>query len=319
VHHSGEDYNLATALRQGAAQMLTSWPFYLLLGLLFHPALFVMHRGLNTLGQFWIHTTLIGHVGLLEYVLNTPSHHRMHHRPPGNCNYAGVLIIWDRMFGTFVGEKKQKDYYGLAKQYKTFDPLWANFEHANRQIQFVGKKKNKTILSYFTQFFKKRAHHPFVFQPQNLFKTIHPNPETLWELPAGSSRRKRLDSQRKNAFLTTYIVLEFVCTLGMSIGLLLHAKKLENFERIGASLILMMSFSVLGRLLDGTNVALLAETTKTIVLGFIFTRGLFQPKGMPLPEWFALISQIRVVAWLVTLGAASLAFSETKKADAKVE
>ena len=50
VHHSGEDYNLATALRQGAAQMLTSWPFYLLLGLLSHPALFVMHRGLNTLG-----------------------------------------------------------------------------------------------------------------------------------------------------------------------------------------------------------------------------------------------------------------------------
>ena len=90
------------------------------------------HSGLNTLGQFWIHTTAIGDCGILEYVLNTPSHHRMHHRPPGNCNYAAILIIWDRMFETFVSEREQQRYYGLAKSHESFDPVWANVEHFRR-------------------------------------------------------------------------------------------------------------------------------------------------------------------------------------------
>ena len=317
VHHSGEDYNFATALRQGALQSFTSWPFYLLPAFLFHPALFVMHRSLNTLGQFWIHTTIIGHVGTLEYILNTPSHHRMHHRPPGNCNYAGVLIIWDRMFGTFVGEKKQKDYYGLAKQYQTFDPLWANMEHVKRQIQVVGKRKNKTLFSYFSQFFRKRAHHPFVFQPFNIFKTIHPNPNTLWNLPEGSSQRIRLESQRKHFLLTAFVVFEFLCTLGASIGLLLHAKGLTTTVRIGTALVLMLSLSVLGRLLDGTNMALFAESCRTLSLAYVFTFELFQPQGMPIPKWFALASQIRVGVWFVTLAVSVVSFSSSSKEEKK--
>eukprot|EP00300_Choanocystis_sp_HF-7_P005522 c14126_g1_i1.p1 GENE.c14126_g1_i1~~c14126_g1_i1.p1 ORF type:complete len:287 (+),score=42.24 c14126_g1_i1:44-904(+) len=104
VHHSGEDFNFLTALRQGALQQASSPLFNLPLALVFPPATFVAHNTLNTLGQYWIHTSLVGNLGPLELILNTPSHHRMHHRPPGNCNYAGVLIIWDRIFGTFVAE-----------------------------------------------------------------------------------------------------------------------------------------------------------------------------------------------------------------------
>merc|ERR1711871_1108600 len=155
VHHSGEDYNLATALRQGALQGATSWVFYLPLALFFHPGAFMGHAMLNTLGQFWIHTKEIGDCGILEYVLNTPSHHRMHHRPPGNCNYAAILIVRDRMFGTFVSEREQKQYYGLAKSHTTFDPVWANVEHFNRMI-------SDGDVSRF--FFRKRVIHPFVFQ-----------------------------------------------------------------------------------------------------------------------------------------------------------
>ena len=68
----------------------------------FHPNAFAAHAQLNTYFMFWIHTELVGRLGLLEYIINTPSAHRMHHRPPGNCNYAGALIIWDRMFDTYV-------------------------------------------------------------------------------------------------------------------------------------------------------------------------------------------------------------------------
>jgi sterol desaturase/sphingolipid hydroxylase (fatty acid hydroxylase superfamily) len=302
VHHSGEDYNLATALRQGAVQWATSWPFYLMLAFFFHPALFVLHSALNTLGQFWIHTTVIGHVGVLEYILNTPSHHRMHHRPPGNCNYAGVLIVWDRMFGTFVAEKKQMNYYGLAKQYNTFDPAWANVEHIKRQLSVVSKRKNTHICSYATQFCRKRVHHPLVFQPMNLFNTIHPNPSVLWTLPQGEPKRKKLHSVRTNACLTVYIVLQFIFTLGLSIGTLMAAKHFTTAERVVVCATLIASFSSYGRLLDGTYVGLTMETVRCVCLGIVGTMHLFQPQKLStLPDWVPLASQIHCGVWLSVL------------------
>lgn len=92
----------------GIQQPLVGWPFYLPLAVLgFHPHAFAAHAQLNTLYMFWIHTDLVGQLPLpklSEALLNTPSHHRVHHRPPGNCNYAGFLIVWDRLFGTFTPE-----------------------------------------------------------------------------------------------------------------------------------------------------------------------------------------------------------------------
>lgn len=106
VHHSGERYNLATALRQGAFQTTYSWFFYIPLAVMGLPVThFIRHNRLNTVYQFWIHTEVVGRCHwLVELVMNTASHHRLHHRPPGNCNYAGVLIIWDRLFCTFQSE-----------------------------------------------------------------------------------------------------------------------------------------------------------------------------------------------------------------------
>ena len=107
VHHSGERYNFATALRQGAFQSTYSWFFYIPLAVLGLPVThFIRHNRLNTIYQFWIHTEIIGRLPwILELIMNTASHHRLHHRPPGNCNYAGVLIIWDRLFCTFQSER----------------------------------------------------------------------------------------------------------------------------------------------------------------------------------------------------------------------
>lgn len=64
--------------------------------------------------------------------MNGPMAHRLHHRPPGNCNYAGMFIIWDRMFGTYKAEVVRKDWYGLAKQPMTFDPVKLNTNHFKR-------------------------------------------------------------------------------------------------------------------------------------------------------------------------------------------
>jgi sterol desaturase/sphingolipid hydroxylase (fatty acid hydroxylase superfamily) len=129
VHHQSEEYNLAVALRQGAFQSFFSWIFYLPLAVMgFPPALFLTCAALNTLYQFWIHTRLIGKLGPIEWVMNTPSHHRVHHgRNPEyiDRNHAGVFIVWDRLFGTFV-EEQAEPVYGVVKPLHTFSPVGAN-------------------------------------------------------------------------------------------------------------------------------------------------------------------------------------------------
>jgi alkylglycerol monooxygenase len=132
VHHQSEEYNLTTALRQGWVQAVTAQVFYWPLAVLGFPLeMYVTMSTLNTLYQFWIHTRAITTLGPLEWVLNTPSHHRVHHGSNPKYldkNYAGVLIIWDRMFGTFQREEEEP-VYGTVKPLASFNPLWANVEY----------------------------------------------------------------------------------------------------------------------------------------------------------------------------------------------
>jgi len=129
VHHQSEDYNLAVALRQSLTSSISSAPFYLPLAVIgIHPLTFVVADALITLYQFWIHTETIQRLGVFEWVFNTPSHHRVHHgiNPEYlDKNYAGALIIWDRMFGTFEPERQQV-VYGTVKPLASFNPIWAN-------------------------------------------------------------------------------------------------------------------------------------------------------------------------------------------------
>jgi sterol desaturase/sphingolipid hydroxylase (fatty acid hydroxylase superfamily) len=130
VHHSSEEYNFSVALRQSwFGQQLTEWVFFLPLALAgFSPAMFVVTITLNTLYQFFIHTRLVGRLGPLEHILNTPSHHRVHHGVNPEYvdrNYAGVFIVWDKLFGTFEPEGVEP-VYGLVKPLGSFSPLWAN-------------------------------------------------------------------------------------------------------------------------------------------------------------------------------------------------
>ena len=98
------------------------------MALFFRPSIFVVHSHLNLIYQFWIHTEVVDSVGPLEYIINTPSHHRVHHGRNPYCidkNYAGVLIIWDRIFGTFEPERRNEPIaYGLVHPIETFDPIY---------------------------------------------------------------------------------------------------------------------------------------------------------------------------------------------------
>jgi len=133
VHHQSEDYNLSVALRQSSTAFIWGFPFYLPLALMgFDPVQFVIIGGLNLLYQFWIHTEHINKLPKwFEAVLNTPSHHRVHHgRDPKyiDKNYAGVFIIWDRLFGTFKQEE-ERPHYGITTPLKSWNPVYANFAH----------------------------------------------------------------------------------------------------------------------------------------------------------------------------------------------
>ncbi len=95
------------------------------------PLVYAAAKALNTLYQFWIHTELVGHLGPVERVLNTPSHHRVHHAINPHYldrNYAGILITWDRIFGTFEPER-ERPVYGTTKPLRSLNPLWANFHY----------------------------------------------------------------------------------------------------------------------------------------------------------------------------------------------
>ncbi|XP_041372292.1 alkylglycerol monooxygenase-like [Gigantopelta aegis] len=129
VHHSSEDYNFSTALRQSILQVYTSWVFYLPMALCIPPSVFLIHAELNLIYQFWIHTQYVPYLGPLEYIINTPSAHRVHHGRNPYCidkNYAGTLIIWDRIFGTYEAESEEV-VYGLTHALGTFDPLNVQF------------------------------------------------------------------------------------------------------------------------------------------------------------------------------------------------
>ncbi len=131
VHHQSEEYNLAVALRQPWFSQVYSWLFYLPLAWLGFPALvWATCFALNLLYQFWIHTRLIHRMGPLEWLFNTPSHHRVHHGINDQYldrNYAGILILWDRLYGSFEPESDEV-LYGTRRPLRSWNPLWANIE-----------------------------------------------------------------------------------------------------------------------------------------------------------------------------------------------
>ncbi|MET6996234.1 sterol desaturase family protein [Chitinophaga defluvii] len=145
IHHSSQKYNLATALRQTWTGNFTGtflfWVWMPLLG--FHPAMVMSMQAISLIYQFWIHTEAIQKLPkAIELIFNTPSHHRVHHGSDIKYldkNHAGVLIIWDRLFGTFQ-EEEERPAYGLTKNINTYNPLliathewidiWKDIRHA---------------------------------------------------------------------------------------------------------------------------------------------------------------------------------------------
>ena len=135
VHHSSEEFNLACALRQSISNILSFGALFLIpAAILGVPEKMIQVLApLHLFAQFWYHTKHIGKLGWLEYLLVTPSQHRVHHAINPiyiDKNLAAIFSIWDRLFGTFQEElEEEPPVYGTLKPVQSWNPFWINFQH----------------------------------------------------------------------------------------------------------------------------------------------------------------------------------------------
>lgn len=252
-HHSSEDYNLAVALRQGPIQPLASRLFYLPLALVGVPySIFALMVSVNTLYQFWIHTELIGKLGPLEWIFNTPSHHRVHHGCNGRYldrNHAGIFIIWDRLFGTFVREgddEAHKPIYGTVKPLTTWNPLLASL------APFVDLK-NKVVASSGIADVVRAVFGPPEWMPLGVVAA-----------PAVQGPRTKFSTSTPPA-VARYVGVSFVVVLLSSVVYLVFAARLTPAGSLAAAAWLTWSFGSLGALLDRSPLGWGSELARLVV------------------------------------------------------
>ncbi len=258
VHHQSEDFNLAVALRQGAFQGSMSWVFYLPLAWMgFPPAMFLTIVSISTLYQFWIHTQLIGRLGPLEWVLNTPSHHRVHHgRNPRyiDRNHGGTLILWDRFFGTFQAEE-ETPVYGITKPLASWNPVWAN-------------------VHYWVELVQMAARAPGVGDRLRVFlKPPGWRPEALGGFqeapPVDAATYRKWESSTPPAW-ALYAVIQFTLTLGAATLLLFRQHELSRGTLILGASVVLGSLVVVGGLLERKRWAVPAEGIRLLAIGILF-------------------------------------------------
>ncbi len=148
VHHTPEHIHFASAFRLGATELLSgNWLFGLPLYLLgFNPLAVGAMSAINLFYQFWLHTDLVGRLGPLEWIFNTPSHHRVHHASNPDYldrNYGGILILWDRLFGTFAQEQLRTEItYGLVHPIGSLNPITITFHEWRTMARDVGRARS---------------------------------------------------------------------------------------------------------------------------------------------------------------------------------
>ncbi|XP_037066396.1 alkylglycerol monooxygenase isoform X2 [Peromyscus leucopus] len=265
AHHSSEDYNLSTALRQSVLQQYSSWIFYSPLALFIPPPVFAVHIQFNLLYQFWIHTEVVRSLGPLELILNTPSHHRVHHGRNRYCidkNYAGTLIIWDRMFGTFEAENEPV-VYGLTHPIDTFEPFKVQFHH----LLYIWNTFWATpgFFHKFSVLFKGPGWSPG-----------KPRLGLSEEIPEVTGQEVPLSSAASQ-LLKMYTVLQFAVMLAFYEETFANAEVLSQVTLLLRVCSIILTLTSIGLLLDQSPQAAVVETLRCLMFLTLHRLGHLKP------------------------------------------
>jgi alkylglycerol monooxygenase len=259
VHHSSEDFNLSTALRQSWSNQAFYWIFYLPMAIAGIPVtVFVITALISALYQFWSHTQLVGKLGWLDRTFVTPSNHRCHHGRNPYCidkNYGGTLIIWDRMFGTYTEERDDEPVvYGTLTPLNSWNPLWGNVKNYAgiwHDVRRTSGWSNKLMV---------------VFGQPGWSISGHSNDHSP-EAP-----RDRFETPN-NKFLMLYGLVATTAILSLVIDLLMTSTSMTWPSRLAYTAFIIVNTVCLSRLFESRRGAWVIESARVSMMGGAFILG----------------------------------------------
>ena len=256
IHHSSEEYNLTTALRQTGTSFL-SFAFYLPLAFIgFDPLMIISVGALNLIYQFWVHTRHIGKLGWYESFFVTPSNHRGHHAQNTiyiDRNYGGVFIIWDRMFGSYQEElDDDKPVFGIRGAVQSWNPIVINFQ-VYRQL-FEDALHTKNWWHKLTLWFRKTGWRP---------------PDVVDTYPLVKSddlsNFKKYDT-KVPATLKAHGIIQYISTAAIGLGLSLSFADLSLLEHMLIVVFAVLSSFSIGALMENQHYAGVFEWLRLAIL-----------------------------------------------------
>ncbi|MDP4261402.1 MAG: sterol desaturase family protein [Bacteroidota bacterium] len=246
VHHQSREFNLTVSLRQPWLHKIAVFSFYLVIPFFgISPAIMVLAFAFQTFYQFWLHTRFIGKLGILENVLVTPSHHRVHHGANDiylDKNYGNTLIIWDKLFGTFRAEGEPV-VFGITRPFMSTNPVWANIYFWKEIVRMTKTRKG---------FFNKLR--------------------TFFLRPAGISAGKLKAGEEENItpavpiWLNGYIIVQYLVILAVAFFFLFKQDSLSFLLKITAVLFILWSIYSFSALMQKKKNSILWELIRIVIL-----------------------------------------------------
>ena len=275
VHHQSEDYNLSTALRQTSTSFLTTWVFYIPCFFFGMPiSMFVSIASAHLIYQFWVHTQHIPKLGIFEWFMVSPSNHRVHHAQNADYidkNYGGLLIIWDRLFGTFKAEdEKQQAIYGIRVPLQSWNPIWANLHI------FAGMLRDIWHTNFWSDKFRvlwsKTGWHP-----QDMI-------ERFPEQKSNLKQFEKYDPQR-SSFVNGGIILQYLLLAALHFWSSGQSTLLSSTLMWALVLAQVAILVVIGAVLEGRAYARPFEYTRLLVLSSMLWIG--YSAGLISSQWLS--------------------------------